>query len=87
MATVGEMDAKAIVDILAGKLLDIKAKTLGYTLGHVDCGELLDTPSYRPDELQVEKPADTPCVVKAYELIDVLAYKLAGIKNKTHSAG
>ena len=87
MATVGELDAKAIVDILAGKLSDIKAKTLGYTFGHVDCGELLDTLSYTPDELQVEKPADTPCVVKAYELIDVLAYKLAGIKNKTHSAG
>ena len=87
MARVGELDANALVDILAGKLSDIKAKTLGYTLGHVDCGELLDTLSYTPDELQVEKPADTPCVVKAYELIDVLAYKLAGIKNKTHSAG
>ena len=47
----------------------------------------MDTLSYTPDELQVDKPADTPCVVKAYELIDVLAYKLAGIKNKTHSAG
>ena len=51
MATVGELDAKAILDILAGKLSDIKAKTLGYTLGHVDCGELLDTLSYTPDEL------------------------------------
>ena len=87
MATMGELDAKAIVDILAGKLSDIKAKTLGYTLGHVDCGELLDTLSYTPDELQVEKPADIPCIVEAYELVDVLAYKLAVIKNKTHAAG
>ena len=47
----------------------------------------MDTLSYTPDELQVDKPADTPCVVTAYELIDVLAYTLAGIKNKTHSAG
>ena len=85
MARVGELDAKALVDILADKLSEIKAKTLGYTLGHVDFGELLDTLSYTPDELQVEKPADTPCDVKAYELIDVLAYMLAGIKKKTHA--
>ena len=85
MARVGELDAKALVDILADKLSEIKAETLGYTLGHVDFGELLDTLSYTPDELQVEKPADTPCDVKAYELIDVLAYMLAGIKKKTHA--
>ena len=85
MATVGELDAKALVDILADKLSEIKAKTLGYTLGHVDFGELLDTLSYTPDELQVDKPADTPFDVKAYELIDVLAYMLAGIKKKTHA--
>ena len=37
------MDAKALVDILADKLSEIKAETLGYTLGHVDFGELMDT--------------------------------------------
>ena len=73
MATVGEMDAKALVDILADKLSEIKAKTLGYTLGHVDFGELLDTLDHTPDKLQVKKRADTPCDVKAYGLIDVLA--------------
>ena len=73
MATVGEMDAKALVDILADKLSEIKAKTLGYTLGHVDFGELLDTLAHTPDKLQVKKRADTPCDVKAYGLIDVLA--------------
>ena len=43
MATVGELDAKVIDDILADKLSEIKAETLGYTLGHLDFGELLDT--------------------------------------------
>ena len=43
MATVGELDAKVIDDILAYKLSEIKAKTLGYTLGHLDFEELLDT--------------------------------------------
>ena len=79
------MDAKALVDILADKISEIKAETLGYTLGHVDFGELLDTLSHTPAELQVEKPKDTPCAVKAYALIDVLAYMLAGIKKKTHA--
>ena len=37
------MDAKALVDILVDKLSEIKAKTLCYTLGHLDFGELLDT--------------------------------------------
>ena len=87
MARVGELDAKALVDILDEKLSEIKAETLGHTLGHVNFGELLDTLAHTPDELQVEKPADTPCDVKAYKLIDVLAYMLAGIKNETHAAG
>ena len=43
MATVGELDATALVDILADKLSEIKAETLGNTLGLVDFGELLDT--------------------------------------------
>ena len=33
MATVTELDAKALVDILVDKLSEIKAKTLCYTLG------------------------------------------------------
>ena len=87
MATVGELDAKALVDIRADKLSEVKAKTLSYTLGHVDFGELLDTLAHRRDKLQVKKPVDTPCDGKAYGLIDVLAYMVAGIKNKTHAAG
>ena len=69
----GELDAKALVDILAVKLLEIKAETLGYTLGHVDFEELFDMLAHTPAELQVKKPADTPCDVKGYALLDVLA--------------
>ena len=47
----------------------------------------MDTLAHTPDELQVEKPADTPCDVKAYELIDVLAYMLAERDKKPHAAG
>ena len=61
----GELDAKALVDILADKLSEIKAETLGYSLGHVDFGELLDTLFHTLAELQVEKPADTPYDVKS----------------------
>ena len=43
MATVEELDAKTLVDVLVDKLSEIKAKTLCYTLGHVDFGELLHT--------------------------------------------
>ena len=39
----GELDAKALVDILAKRLSEVKAKKLDYTLGHVDFGEVLDT--------------------------------------------
>ena len=61
MATVGELDGKALVDIPAVKLSEIKAETLCYTLGHVDFGELLDTLAHTLAELQVEKPGNTPC--------------------------
>ena len=64
MATVGEVDRNALVDILADKQSEIKAETLGYTLAHVDFGKLLDTLANTLAELQVEKPADTPCDVK-----------------------
>ena len=35
MQTEAELDVKALVDRPADKLLEIKAKTLAYTLGHV----------------------------------------------------
>ena len=60
MATVGELDPKALVDILGDKLSEIKAKTLGYTLGHVDFAELLDTLAHTPAELQVDKTCRHP---------------------------
>ena len=43
MATVERLDAKVLVEILVDKLSEIKAKTLCYTLGNVDFGELLHT--------------------------------------------
>ena len=82
MATVTELDAKALVDILVDKLSEIKAKTLCYTLGHVDFGELLDTLPHTLAELQVEQQANTPCDMKENTLIDVLACMLAGIKKR-----
>ena len=36
------MDAKSLVDTLADKVSEIKAKTLGYTLCHMDSEALLD---------------------------------------------
>ena len=59
------MDRKALVDILADKLSEIKAATLGYTLGQVHFRELLNTLAHALAELQIKKPADTPCDVKA----------------------
>ena len=41
MATVEELDAKVLVDVLVEKVSEIKAKTLCYTLGNVDFGKLL----------------------------------------------
>ena len=35
MQTDGELDVKALLDIPADKLSEIKAETLAYTLGHV----------------------------------------------------
>ena len=37
MQTDGELDVKALLDILADKLSEIKAEKLAYTLGHVYC--------------------------------------------------
>ena len=43
MATVGELEAKAVAATLANKLSEIKADTHAYTLGPVDSQTLLDT--------------------------------------------
>lgn len=40
--TVREVDGKALFDTLADKLLEIKAKTLAYTLCHVNSEALLN---------------------------------------------
>ena len=37
MQTDEELDVKALLDIPADKLSEIKAETLAYTLGHVYC--------------------------------------------------
>ena len=55
--------AYALVDTMAKSLLEIKAKTLKYTLGNVDSEELLDTLAQRPVGVEVEKPVDTLCDV------------------------
>ena len=50
--------------------------TLGYTLGHLHSEALLDTLDDTIAKVEVEKPADTLCDVKALALVDVLAYML-----------
>ena len=55
MQTEGEMDVKALVDTLAYKPSEIKAKTLYYTLGHVHCKALLYTLVQTLAEVQVAK--------------------------------
>ena len=53
------MDAKALVDTPADKLSEIKAETLVYTLGHVNCKALLPTLVQTLAEVQVAKFKDT----------------------------
>ena len=86
LATVGELDTKALVDTLADKLSEIKNKTLGYTLGHLLSEALLDKLAHTIAEVKVQKLADLICDVKALALVDVLDYMLACKKRKTHSA-
>ena len=86
MVTVGQLDAKALVETLADKLSEIKAKTLAYPLGHVNSEALSDTLAHTPAKVEVEKPADTLCDVKALALVDVLAYMLAWKKGKILAA-
>ena len=47
----GELDAKALGNILADKLLKIKAETLAKILRHVDSDSLLDTLAHTEAEL------------------------------------
>ena len=76
------MDAKALRNILADKLLKIKADTLAKTLIHVGSYSLLHTLAHTLAELQVENSADKLCDLKALELVDVLGKMLVG-KKKT----
>ena len=86
MVTVGQLDAKALVETLAEKLSEIKAKSLAYPLGQVNSEALLDTLAHTLAKVEVEKPADTLCDVKALALVDVLVYMLAWKKEKTLAA-
>ena len=61
---------------MADKLSEIKAKTLGYTLGHLHSEALLATLDDTIAEVEIENPADTLCDVKALALVDLLAYML-----------
>ena len=77
------MDVKELVDTLTYKQSEIKAKTLSYTLGHVDCKALLYTLVQTLGEVQVAKFKDTRCDVKGLAIVDVLVYMLAGKKAAT----
>ena len=65
MPTAGELDAKARVHTLADKLSEINAKTLGYTLGHLDSEALLNALAHTLADVRVEKPADILYDVKS----------------------
>ena len=86
MQTEAELDVKALFDRPADKLLQIKAETLAYPLGHVNSEALLDTLAHTLAKVEVEKPADTLCDVKALALVDLLAYMLAWKKGKILAA-
>ena len=70
-----ELNAEALVNTLADKLLKIKAETLANTLGH-EILRLYCIPVYSVAELHVKKSADTLCDVKALAPADVLEYML-----------
>ena len=71
-----ELDAKALANILADKLLKIKAETLAKILSHVHSDSLLDSLAHTVAELQVKKREDIVCDVKALAHVEVLAYML-----------
>ena len=78
MATVRQLE----VDTLADKGTEIKAKRLVYTFRHVHSEALLIMPAKTLGDMQVKKPSDKLCDVKALTLVDVLAYMLAKKKGK-----
>ena len=59
MATLAELDVKALVDRPADKLSEIKAKTLAYTLRHVHSHSVLDTVANTFSQVQAKSVADT----------------------------
>ena len=81
-----ELEANALTNTLAIKVLKIKTETLGNTLSHVYCTALLYTMTHKVAELHVKKSADTLCNVKALAPVDFLAYTLACKKEETHAA-
>ena len=54
-----ELDAKTLVDTPAKQLSEIKAGTLGYTLGYLHSDALFGTMAHTLGEVEVEKPAAT----------------------------
>ena len=71
-----KLDAKALRNILADKLLKIKAETHAKTLSHVGSDSLLHTLAHTLAELQVGNPGDTVSDLKALAPVEVLAYML-----------
>ena len=69
---------------MAYKLSDIKADTLFYTLGHLDCKAQLHTLVQTLAEVQVAKFKDTRCDVKGFAMVHELVQMLAA-KKPPHS--
>ena len=63
-----------------------RAKTLAFTLGHVDFDALLNTLAHTLAELQVKKPGDKLCDVKVWALVYMFAYILEKKKKKRFAA-
>ena len=82
MATMKELDAKALANTLADKVPKIKAETLANTLGHVHSKAVFFTMAHRLAELHVKDSADTLCDVKGLAPVDFLAYMLAWKKGR-----
>ena len=59
MATVGELDVKALLDTPSDNASEIKAKTLSYTLGHVHSDSVLDTVAHTFSQVQAKSVTDT----------------------------
>ena len=74
MATLGALDAYALVHKPPPRLSEIKAVTLAYTLGH-----LVQTLA----EVQVAKFKEARYDVKGFAMVEVLVYLLAGKKAAT----